>query len=69
MSVPVTGSGSTFKAGTPKALFKVSIPPGPGAPFDVTPDRQRFILNIQVPSRLPAYLNVVTNWPALMSKQ
>ena len=68
MSVPVTGSGATFKAGTPKSLFKMPIQSGPGTPFDVSPDGQRFILNVKVPSRLPPYLNVVVNWPALLSK-
>jgi hypothetical protein len=69
MSVPVTGSAATFKAGTPKSLFKMPIQSGPGTPFDVSPDGQRFIVNVTVPSRLPPYLNVVVNWPALLSKQ
>jgi serine/threonine protein kinase/Tol biopolymer transport system component len=69
MSVPVSGSGRTFQAGTAKALFTMHVAPGAGTPFDVTPDGTRFIVNMEIPSRLPPSLNVVTNWPALLGKR
>jgi len=62
MSVPVTGAGAAFKAGTPAPLFKAPVQAGPGDPFDVSANGERFIVNVQVPSRLPPHLNVVVNW-------
>jgi Tol biopolymer transport system component len=62
MSVPVSGAGAAFKAGTPTPLFKTLLHPGAGTPFDVTADGQRFILNTPIPSRLPPHLNVIVNW-------
>jgi hypothetical protein len=65
-SVPVTGSGSTFRAGVAKPLFKMNAQEGPGTPFDVTADGQRFIVNARLPSRLPPSLNLIVNWQALL---
>jgi dipeptidyl aminopeptidase/acylaminoacyl peptidase/predicted Ser/Thr protein kinase len=65
-SVPVTGSGTTFRASAPTPLFKMLAQEGPGNPFDVTADGQRFIVNARLPSRLPPSLNVIVNWQALL---
>jgi predicted Ser/Thr protein kinase len=62
MSVPVSGAGAAFKAGTPTPLFKAAVHPGAGTPFDVTANGERFIVNTRIPSRLPPHLNVIVNW-------
>ncbi|AMY08399.1 translocation protein TolB [Luteitalea pratensis] len=66
MSVAVTGAGATFAAGAPSALFKIDAVPGPGSPFDMTADGKRFIVNSRLPSRVPASINVIVNWTALV---
>src|SRR5262249_11895330 len=68
MSVPVHGSGPSFRAGTPGVLFKINVQPGAGTPFDVTQDGKRFIVNAKITSRIPPSLNVVVNWPSLLQK-
>jgi Tol biopolymer transport system component/predicted Ser/Thr protein kinase len=66
MSVPVTGSGSQFRAGTLRPLFRMTPQPGPGNPFDVTADGQRLIVNMAAASKVPPSLTLIVNWPALM---
>jgi serine/threonine protein kinase/Tol biopolymer transport system component len=68
MSVPVSGSGPSFRAGTAATLFKINIQPGAGTPFDLTADGKRFIVNAKLPSRIPPSLNLVVNWPSLLQK-
>jgi hypothetical protein len=68
MSVAVTGTGATFSAGVPVRLFSIDANPGPGTPFDVTADGQRFIVNARLPSRLPPSLNVIVNWVELVRR-
>jgi Tol biopolymer transport system component len=62
MSVAVTGAGATFSASVPAPLFKITVGPGPGTPFDATADGKRFIVNARLPSRLPPSINVIVNW-------
>jgi hypothetical protein len=66
MNVAVSGSGLSFRAGTPAALFKISIQPGAGTPFDLTADGKRFLVNAKIPSRIPPSLSLIVNWPSLL---
>jgi dipeptidyl aminopeptidase/acylaminoacyl peptidase len=66
MSVAVSGSGLKFSAQTVKPLFHVDTQPGPGTPFDVSADGQRFIVNTAIPSRVPPSLTLLTNWTSLI---
>ena len=68
MSVPVSGSGPQFQAGTPVRLFSFDVQMTPGAVFDMTADGQRFIVNTAIPSRMPPSLVLITNWPSLLKK-
>jgi Tol biopolymer transport system component len=66
MSVPVSGTGATFQAGVPRPLFRAALQPGPGTPFDVSADGERFLVNSALPSRAPQALRMIVNWPALV---
>ncbi len=68
VSVPVKGSGARFEAGTPSPLFRVDHVPSPGPVFDITPDGQRFIVNMAVPSRVSPHFVVIVNWPGLLNQ-
>jgi len=68
MSVPVTGSGARFEAGTPSRLFEVDHVPSAGPIFDVTADGQRFIVNSAAPSKVTPHLIVIVNWPSLLKR-
>jgi Tol biopolymer transport system component len=61
-AVAVAGTAAAFQAGAPQHLFKVNLPPGPGYPYDVTPDGQRFLFNTEVAP--PPPVTVVVNWMA-----
>jgi hypothetical protein len=65
MSVPVV-NGSF---GVPAPLFEINYLDGPGTPFDITPDGQRFIVNAAPPSTLPPALHLIINWTALLPKK
>ncbi len=52
----------TFQAGIPKALFKTSLRPPPGAQFDVTPDGERFLVNLRPGDQVPDPMTLVQNW-------
>lgn len=78
MSVAVNGSGSSFVAGTPAALFKPSNY-GAGAPghrgnffpYAVSPDGRRFLMP-QPQSKTDVdsapTINVILNWTALLNR-
>jgi hypothetical protein len=78
MSVPIQTSGSTFRAGIPKALFDTQLSAGlrhaggPANVFAVAPDGQRFLMLKPVAgsAREPAAstITVVLSWPALLKK-
>ena len=68
VSVPVSGSGARFAAEAPRPLFPLTVQPGPGSPYDVTPDGQRIIANVPLPSNVPQHLTVIVNWPALVRR-
>ena len=55
MAVPVTTDGSTFEAGTARALFNVEIPEAVApyrSDYAVTADGQKFLVNTLAISRL-----------------
>jgi Tol biopolymer transport system component len=68
MSVPVSGAGVTFQAGVPRPLFHAAFQPGPGTPFDVSADGERFLVNTAIPSKTPQVLRMIVNWPALVPR-
>ena len=70
MAVPVT-SVTPIAFGKPAPLFNfISFQlgmPRQRAPYDVTPDGQRFIVS-SVPRRTDPSIQVLLNWPALLNK-
>jgi eukaryotic-like serine/threonine-protein kinase len=68
MSAAINGAGSSLEVSAAEMLFQTRAAPGPGAPFDMTADGQRFIVNTDLPSTAPPALVVVYNWPALIEK-
>jgi Tol biopolymer transport system component len=57
-------SAPTFQAGIPRALFKASIQRPPGAQFDVTPDGERFLVNLRPGDEVSDPITLVQNWAA-----
>jgi eukaryotic-like serine/threonine-protein kinase len=53
----------TFQAGIPKALFKTNLRPPPGRQFDVTPDGERFLVNLKPGDQVDP-VTLVQNWAA-----
>jgi hypothetical protein len=64
-TVSVSGSGRTFRVTNTSLLFKINPVPGPGWPFDVTADGQRFVVNERIADRQPL-MNVIVDWQALL---
>jgi Tol biopolymer transport system component len=54
----------TFQAGIPKALFKTHLRPPPGVQFDVTPDGERFLVNLRPDEQVSDPMTLVQNWAA-----
>jgi len=69
MVAAVVPAASGFQVETATVLFQTSVTAGPGTPFVVSPDGQRFLINSTVPSTDPPSLSVVFNWPALTRKK
>jgi serine/threonine protein kinase/Tol biopolymer transport system component len=63
MAVEVRTS-PTFQAGIPKILFKTHLRPPPGAQFDVTPDGERFLVNLEPGDQVSDPITLVQNWAA-----
>jgi eukaryotic-like serine/threonine-protein kinase len=63
MAVEVTTSPA-FQAGVPRALFKTHLRPPPGAQFDVTPDGERFLVNLRPAEDVSDPVTLVQNWAA-----
>ena len=71
--VRASGDGQTFEPGEPIRLFRVPIYLG-GAPpdnvkhqYDVTPDGQRFLINVTTEEASAAPITVVLNWQAALT--
>ena len=67
MSVPVT-PGPEFRGGTPVALFRVPtlFNFDEVSQYDVSPDGQRFLMNLEQPTQGGLAMTLVTNWTALL---
>ena len=50
-------------------LFLTTAMPGPGFPYDVSLDGERFVINSAISSSAPPMLTIVFNWPQLLTKQ
>ena len=57
-----------FRPGTPRKLFQLPERPDRDTPIfeDVTPDGQRFLLNVPVTARSSVGFHVILNWPSLL---
>jgi len=68
MAAEVKGSGAGFEVGKGRALFESRPYRTGGAPFDVTPDSQRFLIDysLQQPN---AAITLVVNWDAEVKKK
>jgi len=65
MSVAVQ-TRSTFRASLPKFLFESRVSQKGEWSYDVTPDGQRFVINVAVGDSAPAPINVILNWTAAL---
>jgi Tol biopolymer transport system component len=54
----------TFQAGIPKALFETHLRPPPGGQIDVTPDGERFLVNLRPADEISDPITLVQNWAA-----
>jgi Tol biopolymer transport system component len=63
MAVEVRTS-PTFQAGIPRVLFQTTLRPPPGAQFDVTPDGERFLVNLEPGDQVSDPITLVQNWAA-----
>ncbi len=69
MAASVSTSASGFQVDKTQTLFQTTVTPGPGVPYVVSADGQRFLINSIVPSSDPPSLSIVFNWPALITKK
>ncbi|HEY6066561.1 MAG TPA: protein kinase, partial [Thermoanaerobaculia bacterium] len=53
-----------FQSGIPKTLFKTHLRPPPGGQFDVTPDGERFLVNLRPAEEVSDPVTLVQNWAA-----
>jgi Tol biopolymer transport system component len=54
----------TFQAGIPRELFKANLQLPPGAHYDVTPDGERFLINLRPGEQVSDPVTLVQNWAA-----
>jgi Tol biopolymer transport system component len=66
MVVPVSVDDG-FQVGVPRLLFEASLPLSGEAPYDVTPDGERFVVELQRNAASP--ITLVTNWTALLERE
>jgi eukaryotic-like serine/threonine-protein kinase len=62
------GPGAAFEAGTPKALFATPFKDVPGAPYDVSSDGQRFLLNRPIGEETAPPITLVQNWTEFLKR-
>jgi serine/threonine protein kinase/Tol biopolymer transport system component len=68
MSVAV-GQGATFNAAAPVPLFRIPgeiLALGVVTQYDVSPDGQRFLMNLNTPTQGQRAITLVSSWPALL---
>jgi hypothetical protein len=68
MAVPVESGESTFRPGTPRALFRTTLKPGVVRDYDVTRDGKRFLLNVPIARPEEEPIRIVVNWPKLIGR-
>jgi eukaryotic-like serine/threonine-protein kinase len=68
MAVDVRENGDSLQLGTPRALFKATTVSGSAGPFTVSPDGQKFVMNILMNQGGLEPLTLVTNWTADLRK-
>jgi len=66
MSVAVDGTGSAFRAGTPRLLFRPPVVLQAGYQYAVTAKGDRFLMNTAVAAPLP--VTVVSDWTTALKK-
>jgi Tol biopolymer transport system component len=65
MAVEVHGDGDSFEVGQPRKLFTTgSLPVATNKPYDVSPDGQRFLIEIVERGAAAGQVNLVVNWNA-----
>ena len=67
-AVEVGQQGSTFEVGATKPLFAIR-PREPGTIYRVSPDGQRFLVNIASEEERPSPLTLVVNWTTDIKKK
>jgi Tol biopolymer transport system component len=69
MAAPTAESGGEFQSGQPQVLFQTRpLPRTPYNLFDVTPDGQRFLVNVPMEWSSSAPINVSMNWASKLGK-
>ncbi len=68
MVVELTYSEGGVRPGAPKPLFKVQLMSPWAAPYAVTRDAKRFIVNTPVDQAAQPQLEFLQNWPALLDR-
>jgi hypothetical protein len=69
MAAPAAESGDDFQSGQPQVLFQTRpLPRTPYNLFDVTPDGQRFLVNVPMEWSSSAPINVSMNWASKLGK-
>jgi len=68
MSAVVNGAGSAFEVGALRSLFETRPTTQARSMYDVSPDGQRFLVNMLVDDVAAAPITLVVNWPALLKK-
>jgi Tol biopolymer transport system component len=63
MAVEVHPKGDEFQSESPRELFQTHPIPFVWNLFDVTPDGQRFLVNVPLEWASSPAINVLTNWP------
>ena len=66
MMVVSLSPGEVFEAGVPRVLFNANVPLTGEPPFDVTPDGERFVVELQPNVATP--ITLVTNWTLLVER-
>lgn len=69
MSVRVNGAAGAFTVAAAAPVFQTTAVQGPGTPFDVSADGERFVINSAISATGPPSLTIVLNWPQILTKQ
>jgi hypothetical protein len=67
MAATVDGRGEAFQVGAARPLFQTRVSgTALGAPYDVSADGQRFLVNVADEDPTPEPITVVVNWTAAL---